>query len=608
MRFSARRWWPPREADTPRWSPCCSRKTSIPIDGASGHALDRRGERGAPRGGARALLESRRCDPGAPQGEDETLVPPARRRARPSKRRAGQKPERAAPRAGPGRSAQTDDPLTLACARGDVAAVELLLKHGANPDGGGEGTRDTPSPPRRGPRARGRAALRRRRRGRRRRALGRAHRAGGCGGVRSAGRRRLLRELLARGADANSPAPAWWAAGWATAPCTPPPRAWIASWSARWWRRARTPTGARGTRTWRTCGRAEPPPPRARSGAGGAAERLDNTPLHLAVAAYINEAAKRRVAENQLKTKHAMGSMGSTTSKLVELETPLEKTTSSGTPFRRLNRTNPANPANPETTHPAAAAPAASLGEGERAALEVVKTLLLAAPTTARSWWTRRLCTWRRSAAPRTPWMRSWRLAPTPMRRAPNGYTTPLEAAARYAADIILDRRDEREARVSQERGTRRIRRRARRRRPGRAPPRWTCWTPRRRPRLYRDDSDDDSFVDDALDELAGEADDDDDDGGDGSRGVTPLMRRFGWTDKLYAQGGLPAGFGHKISAGIGRRIAELDAASDRPSRSPSSDSDSDSYYDGSRGDDDAAMAALRDAEARGAARHLVQR
>ena len=32
--------------------------------------------------------------------------------------------------------------------------------------------------------------------------------------------------------------------------------------------------------------------------------------------------------------------------------------------------------------------------------------------------------------------------------RAPNGYTTPLEAAARYAADIILDRRDEREARA----------------------------------------------------------------------------------------------------------------------------------------------------------------
>ena len=36
MRFSARRWWPPREADTRRWSPCCSRKTSIPIGGASG--------------------------------------------------------------------------------------------------------------------------------------------------------------------------------------------------------------------------------------------------------------------------------------------------------------------------------------------------------------------------------------------------------------------------------------------------------------------------------------------------------------------------------------------------------------------------------------------
>ena len=94
---------------------------------------------------ARALLESRRCDPGAPQGEDETLVTPgAASGAASSKRRAGQKPERAAPRAGPGRSAQTDDPLTLACARGDVAAVELLLKHGANPDGGGEGTCDTP--------------------------------------------------------------------------------------------------------------------------------------------------------------------------------------------------------------------------------------------------------------------------------------------------------------------------------------------------------------------------------------------------------------------------------------------------------------------------------
>ena len=29
-----------------------------------------------------------------------------------------------------------------------------------------------------------------------------------------------------------------------------------------------------------------------------AGQRLDNTPLHLAVAAYINEAAKRRVAES----------------------------------------------------------------------------------------------------------------------------------------------------------------------------------------------------------------------------------------------------------------------------------------------------------------------
>ena len=32
-----------------------------------------------------------------------------------------------------------------------------------------------------------------------------------------------------------------------------------------------------------------------------AGQRLDNTPLHLAVAAYINEAAKRRVAEKVKK-------------------------------------------------------------------------------------------------------------------------------------------------------------------------------------------------------------------------------------------------------------------------------------------------------------------
>jgi ankyrin repeat domain-containing protein 17 len=93
---------------------------------------------------ARALLESRRCDLSLPQGEDETLVTPGAATARDeTKRRPNEKPA-ATGSTRQGRSAQTDDPLTLACKRGDLAAVELLLKHGANPDGGGEGTCDTP--------------------------------------------------------------------------------------------------------------------------------------------------------------------------------------------------------------------------------------------------------------------------------------------------------------------------------------------------------------------------------------------------------------------------------------------------------------------------------
>ncbi len=38
----------------------------------------------------------------------------------------------------------SDDPLTLACKRGDVDLVRLLLRHGADAAGGGEGTCDTP--------------------------------------------------------------------------------------------------------------------------------------------------------------------------------------------------------------------------------------------------------------------------------------------------------------------------------------------------------------------------------------------------------------------------------------------------------------------------------
>ena len=564
---------------------------------------------------ARALLESRRCDPGAPQGEDETLVTPgAASGAASSKRRAGQKPERAAPRAGPGRSAQTDDPLTLACARGDVAAVELLLKHGANPDGGGEGTCDTPL-------VAAAAAGHER-------VVERLCDAGAAvdGVARWAGRTALVAaaeseapgagdccaKLLARGADANfvSAGVVGRRLGYGAVHAAAARmdcelvRALVAK-GADPNRRARN-TDVENVRSRRAAAA------RALWGAEGAAERLDNTPLHLAVAAYINEAAKRRVAENQLKNQTRDGLDGLDDEQARRVGDAAREDDVFG---KRLqtpeSRTNPANPANPENDTSGGGVSGGVPGEGERAALEVVKTLLACGADHGAF------------VVDSTPLHMAALGGATDVvdalmeagadadARAPNGYTTPLEAAARYAADIILDRRDEREARAyrrSEVRGEFADARGAGGQDAARAAAldvldAYDDYDP------YRDDSDDDSFVDDALDELAGEAYDDDDGGGDGSRGVTPLMRRFGWTDKLYAQAGLPAGFGHKISAGIGRRIAELDAASDRPSRSPSSDSDSDSYYDGSRGDDDAAMAALRDAEGPlRAARHLVQR
>jgi ankyrin repeat domain-containing protein 17 len=197
--------------------------------------------------------------------------------------------------------------------------------------------------------------------------------------------------------------------------------------------------------------------------------------------------------------------------------------------------------------------------------------------------------------------------------RAPNGYTTPLEAAARYAADIILDRRDEREARAYR-RSVAGYVDDARRRGDDAARAAaldvldaYDDYDP------YGDDSDDDSFDDGALDELAGGEYDDDDEGwyddetGDafasgtgGARG----SRRFGSSSR-----GSSALRGNRRALGSKPKRSSR-GGYDRASRERgSSDSDSDSYYDGSRGDDDAAMAALRDAEGPlRAARHLVQR
>ena len=563
---------------------------------------------------ARALLESRRCDPGAPQGEDETLVTPgAATGAASSKRRAGQKPERAAPRPGPGRSAQTDDPLTLACARGDVAAVELLLKHGANPDGGGEGTCDTPL-------VAAAAAGHER-------VVERLCDAGAAvdGVARWAGRTALVAaaeseapgasdccvKLLARGADANfvSAGVVGRRLGYGAVHAAAARmdcelvRALVAK-GADPNRRARN-TDVENVRSRRAAAA------RALWGAEGAAERLDNTPLHLAVAAYINEAAKRRVAENQLKnqTRDDDGLEGE---RLGDDAANAAANADANASKDASETSELTNPANPENDTSGGGVSGGVPGEGERAALEVVKTLLACGADHGAF------------VVDSTPLHMAALGGATDVvdalmeagadadARAPNGYTTPLEAAARYAADIILDRRDEREARAyrrSEVRGEFADARGAGGEDAARARvaaldvlDAYDDYDP------YRDDSDDDSFVDDALDELAGEPyDDDDDDGGDFTRGLTPLMRRFGWTEKTYAQAGYPK-LG-SFPAGFPSRRIGTDAASDRPSRSRSSDSDSDSYYDGSRGDDDAAMAALRDAEGPlRAARHLVQR
>ena len=334
---------------------------------------------------------------------------------------------------------------------------------------------------------------------------------------------------------------------------------------------------------------------RALWGAEGAAERLDNTPLHLAVAAYINEAAKRRVAENQARV---LPTNEPGPGKAADDETT-------------VNEPSKKRDADVSGGGVSGGVP----GEGERAALEVVKTLLACGADHGAF------------VVDSTPLHMAALGGATDVvdalmeagadadARAPNGYTTPLEAAARYAADIILDRRDEREARAYR-RSVAGYVDDARRRGDDAARAAaldvldaYDDYDP------YGDDSDDDSFDDGALDELAGgEYDDDDDDGWydetgdaspfasgtDGARG----SRRFGSSTR-----------GSSALRGTRRALGSKPKRSsrggyDRASRERgSSDSDSDSYYDGSRGDDDAAMAALRDAEGPlRAARHLVQR
>ena len=571
----------------------------------------------------RTLLESRRCDPSAPQGEDATLVTPGAAGRLHEKQCAGEKPERMSPHRG--RSAQTDDPLTLACARGDLAAVELLLKHGANVDGGGEGTFDTPLV---AAAAAGHESIVERLCDAGARVDGVARWAGRTALVAAAeseapGASDCCKKLLARGADANfvSAGVVGRRLGYGAVHAAAARmdcdlvRALVAK-GADPNRRARN-TDVENVRSRRAAAA------RALWGAEGAAERLDNTPLHLAVAAYINEAAKRRVAENQREitdrpptadrpaSGDARARATSNAAANADEASPAKAKASAANDAASRVAKPPTSAARESSARAPADADASGggvsggvPGEGERLALEVVRTLLACGADHGAF------------VVDSTPLHMAALGGATDVvdalmeagadvnARAPNGYTTPLEAAARYAADIILDRRDEREARAyrrsvaddfasdARSRGARAARAAA----------------------LdvldaFSEDEDFEDFDDDSFDDSFDDDDDDDDD----ERKLEEDDRNGRWLDDRggdvmsATEGGARGARGRRFgSRGAGSKRGARDGGSAARSYS---DSDSDFDGDGSYGDDDAAMAALRDAEGPlRAARHLVQR
>ena len=318
---------------------------------------------------ARLLVESGRCDLGRPQQSSSC----------PS-----------------GHRMPSDDALTLAAKRGDVALVDLLLSRGANPNGGAPGTCDTPLT---AAAACGHADVLERLLAAGADVDGVAQWAGRTALVAaaesdSAEARRCCEILLKTGADANFVSAGvvgrrlgYGAVHAAAARMDCDMVRLLVASGADPNRRARN-TDTKDVKSRRAAAA------RALWGSDVAERRLDNTPLHLAVAAYINEAAKRRVQENASGAGASAGGGGVT----------------GGVP-----------------------------GEGERCALEVIKTLLECGADHGAF------------VVDSTPLHMAalggavdvvdllMKSGADVNARAPNGYTTPLEAAARYAADIILD-------------------------------------------------------------------------------------------------------------------------------------------------------------------------
>ena len=321
---------------------------------------------------------------------------------------------------GAGHRVPSDDALTLAAKRGDLPLVDLLLRAGADPDGGREGTCDTPLT---AAASAGEPEVLERLLDARATVDGVARWAGRTALVAAAeseapGSARCAETLLERGADPNFVSAGvvgrrlgYGAVHAAAARMDCAMVKALVDAGADPNRRARN-TDTKEIKSRRAAAA------RALWGAAAAGQRLDNTPLHLAVAAYINEAARRRVQEAK-----TIGRDDASPDDGGEAEAEAEAAPNA------KKSSNVATSSSPD----ASSAP----GAGERRALEVIKTLLECGADHGAF------------VVDSTPLHMAALGGATEVvdllmasgadvdARAPNGYATPLEAAARYAADIV---------------------------------------------------------------------------------------------------------------------------------------------------------------------------
>ena len=131
---------------------------------------------------------------------------------------------------------------------------------------------------------------------------------------------------------------------------------------------------------------------RALWGSAAAGERLDNSPLHLAVAAYINKAATRRAHQRECSDTEADAASGGGGSANNENEHDSSHENGHGHENGHVGGRRGVDRGTQGII-------AEGVGSREQDALDVIRTLLECEQTMARSWWTPRRCTWRRWGA-----------------------------------------------------------------------------------------------------------------------------------------------------------------------------------------------------------------